>query len=301
MSSSPLLAELIDALRCLPGVGAKTAQRMAFHVLERDRAGARRLAERLAAAVERIGNCTRCRTFSEEAVCALCSGNARERSLLCVVETPVDQLAIEHATGYRGPDLTATLAGGMTDERLFDVIRRGVPGTDMPGFRSPLTERSIRQTAAYVQSLSRAGRQTSRGDAPRGAAVYAANGCAGCHVASGVGGVFGPELTTIGSRRGAAYLREAIVKPAAAHPPGYLVVRAVPASGPEIRGIRVNEDVFWVHIRDAGGAVHALQKADLRSLDRELDASLMPSYASRLKDAELDDLVAYLTTLRGTK
>ena len=102
MSSSPLLAELIDALRCLPGVGAKTAQRMAFHVLERDRAGARRLAERLAAAVERIGNCTRCRTFSEEAVCALCSGNARERILLCVVETPVDQLAIEHATGYRG-------------------------------------------------------------------------------------------------------------------------------------------------------------------------------------------------------
>lgn len=102
MASSPLLAELIDALRCLPGVGAKTAQRMAFHVLERDRAGARRLAERLAVAVERIGNCTRCRTFSEEAVCALCAGSTRERSLLCVVETPVDQLAIEQATGYRG-------------------------------------------------------------------------------------------------------------------------------------------------------------------------------------------------------
>ena len=102
MSSSPLLTDLIDALRCLPGVGAKTAQRMAFHVLERDRAGARRLAERLAAAVERIGNCTRCRTFSEDAVCALCANASRERSLLCVVETPVDQLAIEHATGYRG-------------------------------------------------------------------------------------------------------------------------------------------------------------------------------------------------------
>jgi hypothetical protein len=90
--------------------------------------------------------------------------------------------------------------------------------------------------------------------------------------------------------------------PAATSPaPGYLVVRAVPASGPEIRGIRVNEDVFWVHIRDAGGVVHALQKSDLTSLDRELDASLMPSYASRLKDAELDDLVAYLTSLRGAK
>ncbi|TCO36579.1 recombination mediator RecR [Dokdonella fugitiva] len=102
MSSSPLLADLVEALRCLPGVGAKTAQRMAFHVLERDRTGARRLAERLAAAVERIGNCTRCRTFSEDTVCALCAGTSRDRSLLCVVETPVDQLAIEQATGYRG-------------------------------------------------------------------------------------------------------------------------------------------------------------------------------------------------------
>jgi recombination protein RecR len=102
VSSSPLLNDLIDALRCLPGVGAKTAQRMAFHVLERDRMGARKLAERLAAAVERIGNCTRCRTFSEESLCALCSSSARERSLLCVVETPVDQLAIEQATGFRG-------------------------------------------------------------------------------------------------------------------------------------------------------------------------------------------------------
>jgi recombination protein RecR len=101
-AGSPLLADLIDALRCLPGVGAKTAQRMAFHVLERDRRGGKRLAERLAVAVERIGNCTRCRTFSEESVCALCANNARDRSLLCIVETPIDQLAIEQATGFRG-------------------------------------------------------------------------------------------------------------------------------------------------------------------------------------------------------
>ena len=102
MSSSPLLNELIDALRVLPGVGAKTAQRMAFHVLERDRAGARKLADRLAAAIERIGNCTRCRTFSEDAVCTICANAQRDPELLCVVETPVDQLAIEQATGYRG-------------------------------------------------------------------------------------------------------------------------------------------------------------------------------------------------------
>jgi len=102
MSGSPLLTELIEALRCLPGVGAKTAQRMAFHVLERDRAGGKRLAERLAAAVERIGNCSRCRTFSEASVCATCASPVRDATLLCVVETPADQLAIEQATGYRG-------------------------------------------------------------------------------------------------------------------------------------------------------------------------------------------------------
>src|SRR6476659_5356225 len=102
MSSSPLLNELIEALRCLPGVRAKTAQRMAFHVLERDRDGARRLAEKIGAAVERIGNCTRCRTFSETPVCQLCASGVRDTSLLCVVESPVDQIAIETATGYRG-------------------------------------------------------------------------------------------------------------------------------------------------------------------------------------------------------
>ena len=102
MSGSPLLNELIEAMRCLPGVGAKTAQRMAFHVLERDRAGAKRLAEKILVAVERIGNCTRCRTFSEDPVCALCANPARDAQLLCVVETPVDQLAIEQATGFRG-------------------------------------------------------------------------------------------------------------------------------------------------------------------------------------------------------
>jgi recombination protein RecR len=102
MSSSPLLNELIDALRCLPGVGAKTAQRMAFHVLERDRAGAKRLAEKLTAAAERIGNCTRCRTFSETALCPVCASSARDPQVLCIVETPADQMAIEQATGFRG-------------------------------------------------------------------------------------------------------------------------------------------------------------------------------------------------------
>lgn len=101
-TASPLLNDLIEALRCLPGVGAKSAQRMAFHLLERDRERAQRLAEKLAVAVERIGNCSRCRTFSEDDICALCASTSRDATLLCAVETPVDQLAIEQATGFRG-------------------------------------------------------------------------------------------------------------------------------------------------------------------------------------------------------
>ena len=117
----------------------------------------------------------------------------------------------------------------------------------------------------------------------------------------GRGGILGPELTTIGARRGSVYLRDAIVKPAASHPPGYLVVRAVPSSGAEVRGIRVNEDVFFITIRDAGGNIHTLEKSELARVDRELEATLMPSYESRISGAQLDDLVAYLSTLRGAR
>jgi recombination protein RecR len=97
-----LLEQLIEALRCLPGVGQKSAQRMAYHLLERDRDGGRRLAERLAAAMEKVGHCARCRDFSETEFCAICAAPARDASLLCVVESPADRLAIEQATGYRG-------------------------------------------------------------------------------------------------------------------------------------------------------------------------------------------------------
>lgn len=101
-TGSPLLAELVDALKVLPGVGARSAQRMALHLLERDRQGGERLAVALEAAMRRIGNCSRCRNFSEEPVCSLCASDQRDRNLLCVVESPADLAAIEQATGYRG-------------------------------------------------------------------------------------------------------------------------------------------------------------------------------------------------------
>ncbi|WP_017937880.1 recombination mediator RecR [Zestomonas thermotolerans] len=101
MSFSPLIRQLIDALRILPGVGQKTAQRTALHLLERDRSGALRLAQALTQAMEGVGYCQRCRTLSEEEVCALCRDERRDDSLLCVVEGPMDVYAVEQ-TGYRG-------------------------------------------------------------------------------------------------------------------------------------------------------------------------------------------------------
>ncbi|MGC1548382.1 MAG: recombination mediator RecR [Rhodanobacter sp.] len=102
MSGSPLLAELIEALRCLPGVGGKSAQRMAFHLLERERERGLKLAGALEQAMRRIGHCSRCRNFSEEPVCGICASTSRDRHLLCVVESPTELAAIEQATGYRG-------------------------------------------------------------------------------------------------------------------------------------------------------------------------------------------------------
>lgn len=97
-----LLEQLIESLRVLPGVGQKSAQRMAYHLLERDREGGKRLAAALAEAVERIGHCQRCRDFSESDLCAICASASRDAHLLCAVETPADRLAIEQATDYRG-------------------------------------------------------------------------------------------------------------------------------------------------------------------------------------------------------
>ena len=97
-----LLGQLMQGLRCLPGVGPKTAQRMAFHLLQRDRHGAMNLAETLVEAVQRIGHCQHCRTLTEDELCSICSDSARDQSVLCVVESPADVMVIDQATVFRG-------------------------------------------------------------------------------------------------------------------------------------------------------------------------------------------------------
>lgn len=102
MSQSDLLTQLMEALRCLPGVGQKSAQRMAYHLLERNREGGMRLATALQESLQRIGHCAMCRDFTELKCCSICESASRDDSLLCVVETPADRLVIELATGFRG-------------------------------------------------------------------------------------------------------------------------------------------------------------------------------------------------------
>lgn len=102
MDFSPLIQRLIEDLRCLPGVGPKSAQRMAFHLLEHDHKGAERLARSLHQAVEKVGHCRQCRTLSETELCLLCTNPGRDDGLLCVVESPADVRAIEQATHFKG-------------------------------------------------------------------------------------------------------------------------------------------------------------------------------------------------------
>jgi len=98
----PSLTRLIEALRCLPGVGPKSAQRMAFHLLERERVGGRELAQAVTGAIDGLGHCRRCRMFAEGELCPICASHQRDRSLLCVVESPADVVAVEQSASYRG-------------------------------------------------------------------------------------------------------------------------------------------------------------------------------------------------------
>lgn len=212
--------------------------------------------------------------------------------------------------GGEGPPLArAVIPRAPDDEALEAIIVAGIPGTAMGGTRW-LSEEERRLVVGYVRSLAPAGGGVAPpGDAERGSALFERNGCRGCHTVNGFGTARGPDLTGVGARRGPAYLREAIVDPAAALPRGltamprgfvdYLMVRIVDADGTEVRGMRMNEDSYTIQLKDGRGVMHSFEKSTLRELDKEFDSSLMRSYRDRLSDAEIDDLISYLMTLTG--
>ena len=215
-------------------------------------------------------------------------------------------------TGGRAPSLNRpTLSRAQDDESLRAIIRDGLPDRGMPRVRRT-TDSEQRQLMAYVRSLGRTARVASIGDAQKGIAVYQRSGCASCHVVKGEGGTTGPELTTIGMQRGTDYLRQAIVDPAAALPHGtlpvpsrnldeFLPVRIVTREGREVRGLRINEDTFTIQIRDSNNELHSFRKGELREIEKEFGKSLMPAFKDRLAASDVNDLVAYLSSLRGDK
>jgi putative heme-binding domain-containing protein len=162
-----------------------------------------------------------------------------------------------------------------------------------------LDENDVANLGAFVRSLSKIPPDPLPGDAARGAGVYAKSGCGGCHVLEGQGEGYGPELTGIGDRRSASFLKQAISKPSSALPEDFLFVKATTASGKTIEGIRANEDSFTIQIKDAKGRYHNLRKQELKELKKLRGETPMPPFEGVLSATELQDLVAYLASQRG--
>ncbi len=202
--------------------------------------------------------------------------------------------------GGRGTNLAQpSLPRAPDDEALYKIIRSGIAGTEMPDGHH-LTDGEIRQLIVFVRSLGRIAPERIPGDPTRGAALFRSKGnCVQCHAVAGQGGTLGPDLTEIGARRGPAHLRAVLLDPASRLPDGFLQVRVVASDGRDITGIRVNEDTFSLQVRDISGRLHSFWKSELRELIRERGKTPMPSYRDILTSAELDDMVAYLVSLRG--
>lgn len=214
--------------------------------------------------------------------------------------------------GGEGPPLArSTLPRAPTDAVLVRLMVSGIDGSAMGGVWW-LTRADLENLAGYVRALAPAVSRPADdlpGDPSRGRSIFEDSGCDRCHTVGGFGTARGPDLTHVGGRRGASYLREAIVDPAAALPRGltamprdfvdYLVVRVVTDDGVTVRGMRMNEDTYTIQIKDGRGVIHSFYKPEVQVLEREFDRSLMQSYADRLSQEELDDLVAYLASLTG--
>ncbi|MFN7921718.1 MAG: c-type cytochrome [Bryobacteraceae bacterium] len=214
----------------------------------------------------------------------------------------LSQCASCHGKDGRGgqgtPDLTTgRFRRASSDDGLYRVIAKGVPGTVMPGFN--LAGREIWQTLAYVRSLhvNRAA-ELAKGDASKGAALVKTHGCMRCHSRNGEGGFTGPDLGGIGQQRTLAELRRSILDPQAEVSPDYWRIRAATRDGQSIAGIRLNEDTHSIQFLDSTGQLRSVVKSGLAKYEL-IRTSAMPSFREKLSDADLEDVVAYLISGGG--
>jgi cytochrome c oxidase cbb3-type subunit III len=204
-------------------------------------------------------------------------------------------------TGGKGANLARpTLKHAADDAGLFAVIQKGIENTGMPRAWQ-MTDREVWLVVAHVRSLGRVAVENLPGNPAQGKVLFAAHGCATCHIVDGVGGNLGPELTEVGARRSSQRLRQCLLEPGKALPDGFVMVRAVQSNGSALEGIRVNEDSFTLQLRDLANRFHSLRKQPLQTIEYKPEATPMPSYRDKLSATELDDLVAYLASLRGQR
>jgi putative heme-binding domain-containing protein len=213
--------------------------------------------------------------------------------------------------GGRGANLAVPkLLHAPDDEALSALIRDGIPGTQMPPTR--MTAEENRALVAYVRGLGQKPAAHVEGSVANGESLFWNKGhCGQCHTMGAHGGRLGPDLTSIGSRRSPAHLRQSVVDPEAevpetfavyrrfiTMPDAFLVVRVVTAEGKSITGVRLNEDTFTLQIRDYSDRIWSFEKSTLRELHKDWGKSPMPSYRGTFTDAELQDLIAFLATAR---
>lgn len=207
------------------------------------------------------------------------------------------------AEGGRGPDLTlGTYSAGDRDADLFRVISRGVPGTEMAGYAGRVKDEEIWRLVAYIRSVAHNDNASVRGDASAGEAIFWNKGaCGQCHRVGTKGSSLGPDLTRVGRQRSIAYLTLALVKPDADVTPGYATVTVVTRDGKKIVGVERNFDNFSAQFVDLSGKYYSFLREDVTSMTRE-SRSLMPStYGRLLSETERNDLLAYLSSLRGVR
>ena len=199
------------------------------------------------------------------------------------------------ASGYRGPDLTALL-GGMADERLFQTIRKGVPGTEMQSSTAP--DDDVLMIIAYLRNMNApAPAEAAAGNVENGSRLFTAQ-CASCHRVGDQGGRLGPDLSRIGAARSRAALVREIRTPSEWIPPAYETVTLVTTDGQRIRAIKKNEDVFSIQVMDTRERIQGHLRTSLKEVIYE-NTSVMPTFGpERLTESDLSDVVAYLSTLR---
>jgi putative heme-binding domain-containing protein len=202
------------------------------------------------------------------------------------------------ARGVRGPDITQVWASGRTDDGLFKTIKSGVPGTEMPA-NPRINDQEAWQILAYLRTLAApAPTDPPRGNAENGEKLFLTH-CSACHRVDAIGGRIGPDLSRIGSARSREAITLRIRRGLETFAPGYEPVTVTPGSGQPIRGVKKNEDLFSVQIMDTNERIQGYEKDKMKSVENGT-RSVMPAFGpDRLSDADLDDLVRYLQTLRG--